>query len=138
MRPWPRWATGFCALLTVLFPRIQGTNRGARLTRYAGEAAMKTLRRKLLRELNQMKGQVASIALVVAAGIAVMVSMAGALSALQGATTDFYQSSRLADLFVTLVRAPEPLAERIRELNGVASVETRVVVEARLVFEESG
>lgn len=99
---------------------------------------MRTLRRKLLRELNQMKGQVASIALVVTSGVAVMVSMGGALAALEGATRDFYRYSRFADLFITVVRAPEPLVQQVRELDGVAFADSRVVVDARLVFDESG
>ena len=96
---------------------------------------MKTLNRKLFRELGRMRGQVASIAVVVASGVSVIISMAGALSALQGATDNFYRSSRFANLFVNLTRAPEHLAERVREIPGIASVETRVVADARLLMD---
>lgn len=85
-----------------------------------------------------MRGQVASIALVVAAGVAVIVSMAGALTALQDATDAFYRRARFADLFVTLTRAPEPLVERVRVIPGVAAVETRVVTDARLMLGGPG
>ncbi len=97
---------------------------------------MKTLDRKLLRELGRMRGQVASIAIVVASGVSVIVSMAGALQALQGAASDFYRSSRFAEMFVSLTRAPEHVAERVREIPGVAAVDTRVIADARLVMDD--
>src|SRR5690606_31277853 len=84
-----------------------------------------------------MRGQVASIALVVAAGVSVIVSMTGALQARQDQSAGFYRNSRFANLFVTLTRAPEPVAERVRDMPGIAAVETRVVADARIVVEGS-
>lgn len=101
---------------------------------------MKAINRKLLRELSRMRGQVASIGLVVAAGVALMVSFAGALLSLQGAADAFYRQARLADLFVSLTRAPESLADRLRAIPGVAAVDSvEAVINGRLVpFQITG
>ncbi len=98
---------------------------------------MKAINRKLLRELSHMRGQVASIGLVVAAGVALMVSFAGALISLQDAADAFYRQARLADVFTALTRAPESLAARVRSIPGVAAVDTRVVTDARLALDDA-
>lgn len=44
----------------------------------------------------------------------------------------YYEASRFADVLATLERAPQPLAERIALIPGVAEVETRIVEDVRL------
>lgn len=86
----------------------------------------KTLRRKLLRELWAMKGQIATIALVLASGIASFLMLRGTVDCLERSRDRYYERHRFADVFVGLERAPETLAPRLRELPGVASLETRI------------
>ncbi|WP_373048366.1 ABC transporter permease [Vulgatibacter sp.] len=100
---------------------------------------MRTLDRKLLRELRQIRGQVVAIVLVVASGIGGFVSMASTWATLDGTRARYYAESRFADVFATLVRAPLSLAGRIEALPGVQAVETRIVAAARVAvpgFEE--
>src|SRR5690606_1269469 len=44
----------------------------------------------------------------------------------------FYAEHRFADVFADLKRAPESLAERLRAVDGVAVLETRVLAPVRL------
>ncbi|MCA9613038.1 MAG: ABC transporter permease, partial [Myxococcales bacterium] len=85
------------------------------------------LRRKLLRDLSALKGQLVTIALVVACGVAAFVATQSALRSLRDARARFYASSGFGDVFVTLRRAPEAVAGRLEGLPGVRAVETRVV-----------
>lgn len=68
-------------------------------------------------------------ALVVACGIAALVAVRGTYQSLLLAQTAYYQTHRFADVFARLKRAPDALVQDIRQLPGVAQVQTRVVVE---------
>lgn len=85
------------------------------------------LNKKLLRDLWNIKGQMAAITLVMAAGIAVFVIMFGVLDSLRLTQNTYYDRYQFADVFSALKRAPESVAERITEIDGVSVVETRVV-----------
>lgn len=88
---------------------------------------MRPLRRKLLRDLWRLRLQVLSIALVVASGIAAVVTFRSGLDSLDQSRTRYYAESRFADVFVSLKRAPQPLEDRLAAIPGVAAVQTRVV-----------
>ncbi len=91
-----------------------------------------TLDRKLLRDLWRLRGQAFAIALVIAAGLsAVMMSLA-TLDSLRASRAKFYADNGFAQVFAQLKRAPSALATRIREIDGVANVETRVTAGATL------
>ncbi len=87
---------------------------------------VKALDQKLRRDLMRLKGQVITIALVVAAGIAAFVSMKGNFISLRTARGDYYASTRFGDVFVGLERAPEALKSDVEAIEGVALVDTRV------------
>lgn len=93
---------------------------------------MKALRRKLLRDLWHLRGQVLAIALVVACGVAVVVTSRSAYESLALSQSGYYARYRFADVFAQLERAPETLRTRIAAIPGVAAVETRVVAEVTL------
>lgn len=84
------------------------------------------LDRKLLRELWRLRGQMLSIALVVACGVMTVVTMRGTYESLADSLALYYRDYRFADVFVSLERAPESLRARIARIPGVAAVETRV------------
>ena len=90
---------------------------------------MSTLERKLVRDLGRLKGQVATIALVLACGIMSLVMMRSTWVSLLDARDAYYDAYRFADVFARLERAPEAVAARLARLRGVAVVETRVVEE---------
>ncbi len=87
------------------------------------------LYRVLWRDLWHLRGQVIAAALVVACGIATLVGTQGTYQSLLKAQADYYLTHRFADVFAHLRRAPDALAESIRQLPGVAQVRTRIVAE---------
>jgi putative ABC transport system permease protein len=93
---------------------------------------MTALDRKLLRDLWQMRGQVLTVALVVACGIATYVTMRGAYQSVLQAQRDYYSRYRFADVFAQLKRAPDSVATNIAAIPGVASAQTRVVMDVTL------
>lgn len=93
---------------------------------------MKTLNRKLLRELWLMKGQVFAITLVVMSGVATFIMFISTMHSLDFTRTKFYREYNFADVFVNLKRAPESLKDKIKNINGVNQLETRVCAQAKL------
>ncbi len=90
------------------------------------------LDRKLFRDLWHMRGQVLTVGLIVASGIATYVTMRGTYESIERAQQDYYSRYHFANVFAQLKRAPESLAGQIAGIPGVASVQTRVVVEVNL------
>ena len=88
---------------------------------------MSLLDRKLLRDIQAMRGQVITIALVVAAGIAVFIASISTYDSLRAGRDQFYASSRFPQVFVTLKRAPLAVVAQLREIPGVAAIEPRIV-----------
>jgi putative ABC transport system permease protein len=91
-----------------------------------------TLDRKLLRDLSRMKGQVVAVSLVMACGLAMMIMTRSLILTLESTRSAYYQQNAMADVFCTLKRAPLSAADRLKDLPGVASVETRVVLDVTL------
>ena len=71
--------------------------------------------------------QVITIALVVAAGVAVFVSSISTYYSLHTACERFYAEARFPQIFVTLKRAPLSIVARLNEIPGVVAVEPRIV-----------
>lgn len=93
---------------------------------------MKALDRKLLRDLRLMWSQAVTIALVVASGIGGFVTSLSAVDSLALARDDFYAAGRFADVFASVKRAPNATADVLRELPGVADVQTTVQAIVRI------
>lgn len=93
---------------------------------------MKTLHRKLLRDLGQMWGQAVAIGLVIACGVAVFVMSLNTLQSLRQTQASYYERYRFADVFSPLKRAPLSVAARVAEIPGVSVVEARIVSEVSL------
>lgn len=88
---------------------------------------MKTLNRKLLRDLYGMRGQALAVAAVLACGIAVFVMSMSTMVSIRSAKESYYSAYRFADIFVLLKRAPNRLVERVREIEGVSAADHRVI-----------
>ncbi len=93
------------------------------------------LDKKLLGDLGLMKGQVLTIALVVAAGIAAYVSLQSTFHSLEDSRDAYYERYRFGDVFVHVERAPESVHRRLEDLPGVARVYTRVLESVTLPVE---
>jgi putative ABC transport system permease protein len=96
---------------------------------------MRTLDRKLLRDLWKMRGMAIAIVLVMIGGISTFVMSRVTYESLTVTQARYYVDQRFAHVFASLVRAPEAVAERFLELPGVNQVETRVVAPVNLEVE---
>lgn len=96
---------------------------------------MLTLHRKLLRDLTRLSGQVAAIAVVIAAGVMTLIIAVTTLDALSLTQERFYRDQQFADVFADLKRAPDGLAERLAGIPGVNLLETRIQAPVRLTLE---
>jgi putative ABC transport system permease protein len=85
------------------------------------------LERKLARDVWRLKGQVATIALVLACGIMAMLMMRSTYHSLLAARDSYYAEYRFGDVFARLERAPDGLATRLEEIEGVMVVYPRIV-----------
>ena len=82
---------------------------------------------KLLRDIWHLRGQAIAVGVIVACGVAIMVMALGTLSTLRASRDAYYERYRFADVFASVRRAPESAAARLREIDGVQTVETRIV-----------
>lgn len=82
---------------------------------------------KLLRDAWSMRGQGLAIALVIAGGVAVHLVMAGMLGSLDATRAAYYERYRFADIWAPAVRAPNALIDEIREIDGVAAAQSRIL-----------
>ncbi len=96
---------------------------------------LRALDRKLLRDLLQMKAQMAAIAMVMACGVAILVTTLSALRSLQATMDAYYERHRFSQVFAQLTRAPDALIPRLAEIPGVAQVQTRIARSVTLDVE---
>ena len=94
------------------------------------------LETKLGRDLVRLKGQVATIGLVLACGVMAMIMLGSTVHSLERSRDDYYRRYRLADVFARLERAPRAVAGRLGAVAGVARVQTRIVEEVMLPVED--
>ena len=93
---------------------------------------MKTLDKKLCRDLWGMRMQALAIAMVIVSGVSIFIMSLSTLDSLFETRESYYRNHRFGDVFATLKRAPLALARRIEEIPGVDKVQTRVVAYVNL------
>jgi putative ABC transport system permease protein len=98
---------------------------------------VRTLRRKLARDLWRLRYQALTIALLVGCGIASFVAAVSAAASVKASADAFYGEAHFADVFAHLKCAPRPVLDRLRSLPGVATVEGRVAGDYRIVLDAS-
>ena len=81
---------------------------------------MRALDRKLVRDVIHLRGQVLAVALVVACGVATVVTTRTAYESLVASRDEYYARYRFADVFARLERAPEIVRARLAAIPGVA------------------
>lgn len=96
---------------------------------------MSALDRKLVRDLLHAKGQVLTVALVVASGIAGFVALRSTYASLLRSRDAYYERYRFGDIFAHLRRAPDALVPRLERLPGVARVYARGLDYVRIPLE---
>ncbi|MFO0710936.1 MAG: ABC transporter permease [Sandaracinus sp.] len=98
---------------------------------------MSALRTKLVRDLVHQRWQALTIALVVASGVASYVCVRGTYDSLHNARDRYYARTRFADVWATLSRAPDQVADQLEAIEGVAVVYPRIARAALMPIEGS-
>ncbi|MFP4316609.1 MAG: ABC transporter permease [Desulfovibrionales bacterium] len=93
---------------------------------------MRALYLMLFREFWLLRGQALAIAIVIGGGVATLVMSLSTLDSLRLTQDAFYSQYRFSEVFVSLKRAPESVADILRSIEGVRHVETRVQASANL------
>src|SRR6056297_4329921 len=93
---------------------------------------MRALDRKLLRDLWHMRGMTLAISLVLVGGVSTFVMARVTYESLTVTQARYYADQRFAEVFASLVRAPESVAGQLVDLPGVNRMETRVVAPVNL------
>ena len=88
---------------------------------------MQAIDKKLLRDFRRLWLQALAIALVLACGVAILLTSIGMFTALKDTRNTYYERNRFAQVFARMTRAPESLAVEISHIDGVMSVQTRIV-----------
>lgn len=95
-------------------------------------APRSTLHIKLFRDLWRLRTQSMAIALVIAAGVGMVVMSFGLIRSLEATRAAYYDQYRFADLFAPVRRAPETAMRQVVNLPGVAAAESRISAMAML------
>lgn len=96
--------------------------------------ALRMLTRKLVRDLWYARGQVVTIALVVAAGIAAFSASLSTYTSLKSMRDAYYAQARFAHVFASARRVPNALAPRLLEIPGVSEAEAGLSYDAMLAL----
>lgn len=87
---------------------------------------MNALDRKLLRDFRRLWAQAFAIALVMACGVAILLTTFGTYISLEETRSAYYERNRFADVFAEANRAPRWLMQEIREIEGVRTADARI------------
>ena len=87
---------------------------------------------KLFRDLWRLRSQAIAIALVIAAGVGMVIMSFGMIRSLEATRAAYYDVYRFADVFAAVRRAPLSAIATVREIPGVAFAEGRVTAGATL------
>ncbi|SLN12794.1 FtsX-like permease family protein [Roseovarius litorisediminis] len=88
---------------------------------------MRALDKKLLRDFRRLWAQALAIALVLACGVAILLTTYGMYGALEDTRTAYYERNRFADVFGDANRVPRGVLQDITAIDGVRTAEARVV-----------
>lgn len=93
---------------------------------------LRSLDRKLLRDLWHLRAQVLGVSLVVACAVASFVTARIGYQSLRASQEEYYRSFRFGEVFASLKRAPLSLERRLQQIPGVDRIQTRVVTDVTL------
>ena len=93
---------------------------------------MRTLDRKLLRNLGTMRLQIAAIVLIIACGVASFVTLVTSYRGLQQSRDAYYGRYRMADLWAPVKRVPRSKLADLERIPGVRRVHGRISSEVIL------
>lgn len=93
---------------------------------------MRTLDKKLVRDLSTMKGQLAALVLIMACGVASLVTLFTVHRGLEASRAAYYGRYRMADIFAGCKRAPRSVLHHLENVPGVREAQGRIVFDVTL------
>ncbi len=93
---------------------------------------MSLLDRKLLRDLRALKSQAFAVAMVMACGLAMMITTRSLILSLTATRDAYYEEHRFAQVFARLKRAPDSVRAQLAAIPGVAAVQTGIAIQVTL------
>ena len=87
---------------------------------------MKSLNRKLIRDIRLSWPMILAVSAIIAVGIGCFVGMLSAARNLEDARSSYYSSSRLADFWLDLKKAPIEEVRRLAQIAGISEIRERV------------
>lgn len=97
---------------------------------------MKTLHRKLVRELYDAKGLLLLIASIIAVGVTCFVAMQSAYHNLDQAKRRYYRQCRMADFWIDLKKVPLTELESLYSIPGITEIRSRIRFMANVDLED--
>ena len=97
---------------------------------------MRTLDRKLVRELYRSKGLLLAITSIVAVGMTCFVSMRSAYHNLQQAQDRYYRQCQMADFWIDLKKAPLAEIAALADMPGIHQITPRIQFAATVDLEQ--
>lgn len=98
---------------------------------------MKKLDLRLLRLINNQRGQFIAITVLVIVGLTVYTALSTAIVNLEDTLNYYYDQTNFADIFVQFSKVPESALNKVKKINGVKEVEGRIVFDIRMETEDS-
>src|SRR6478672_4164173 len=120
-----RLRIGSCSLLMAGSRESSETKRAVMRRSWFGDGST-ALDIKLFRDVRRLWAQVLAVALVVGGGVATLVLAVGSHRSLEETRIAYYERYGFGDVFAQAKRAPKALADRIREIPGVVTLDTRI------------
>ncbi len=93
---------------------------------------MPLLDRKLLRDLRALKSQALAVALVMACGLAMMITTRSLILSLNTTRANYYERNHFAQVFARLKRAPNAVTEELAAIPGVAAAQTSIAIQVTM------
>jgi putative ABC transport system permease protein len=93
---------------------------------------MGILFKKLIRDINEAKGQFISILVIVMLGVMFYSGINATFRNLSGASIKYYREYRLADVWADIYKAPESMVDRIKSLSYVKMATGRIVQDTKI------
>ncbi|KPJ48562.1 MAG: hypothetical protein AMJ38_05030, partial [Dehalococcoidia bacterium DG_22] len=91
----------------------------------------------VLRDIMARRFQFGALAIIIALGIAIYLSMTVAFTNAERSYNRTYEETHFADFSVEVTQAPESAVDEVRQLANVEAVEGRVVMDTGLPVDEN-
>lgn len=97
---------------------------------------MKTLDRKLLRDLWRSKGLLLAIASIITVGVNNWVTLQSVFQNLNNAKRDYYRQCRMADFWIDVKKVPLAELDSLRALRGIEEITPRIQFKATVDLDD--